>query len=105
MNTPTNHLQKGKIKMKITIDGHNFDTEKAKAHWTPTFFDNQSNSHDAELYLNSTGLLYGNGLSQWANMHGPFEIMTAQRVLEEYGNALKDEEKAEIARVGKLEWE
>jgi hypothetical protein len=90
--------------MKITIENHHFDTEKARRSWSPSYWDG-SNNHHAELYLSSTGILYGNSLSQWGNGHGSFEILTVSEALEQYDRALTETEKKEIAEVGGVTWE
>lgn len=89
--------------MKISIDGHHFNTEKATSHWRLDRFDG-SNRHMGSVYLSSTGVFYIWTPSQWANRHS-WVIMSASDILCEYDQYLGDDEKAEIAEAGKVEWE
>ncbi len=88
----------------ICIEGHRFDTTKAKAHYELRWVDDRSNVHKGELYLSKKGTWYVYTPSQWSNMHH-WEITSAEEALEAYDQYLEDEEKKEIIELAKLETE
>lgn len=90
--------------MKVSIDGHHFDTAKAKRHWVLEWFDPQSNRHTGDLYLSSSGVFYVWTPSQWANQHS-WCLMSASEILANFDNYLEDHEKEEIAELGGVQWE
>ena len=89
--------------MKVTIEGHHFDTKKAPHHWGLSYWDG-NNNHTGDVYLSSKGVWYVYTPSQWANQHS-WMLMDASEILTEYDSYLDDEEKSEIAELANLEWE
>ena len=89
--------------MRISIDSHHFDTDKAKAHWRLSWYDSNSNHHAGYVYLSSSSVFYVYTPSQWANQHG-WAIMSASEILSAYNEYLDDDEKQEIAEAGGVEW-
>ncbi len=90
--------------MKISINGHHFDTDKASHHWDLDWFDQNSNRHTGDVYRSSKGQWYVYTPSQWSNMHY-WELMSVSEILSNYDEYLEDDEKAEIAELGGVEWE
>lgn len=90
--------------MKISIDGHHFNTAKAKARWTLAWWDDHSNSHTGSVYLSSSGVFYVLTPSQWTNRQS-WVIMSATDILSEYDRYLEDDEKMEIAEAGGVKWD
>jgi hypothetical protein len=87
--------------MKVSIDGHLFDTEKAKKEYSLADWDG-SNWHRGVAYLSGSGIWYIKTPSQWANMHR-WEILGegkegARALLEEYMDYLEEDEIDEIAK-------
>ena len=87
----------------VLIEGHPFNTEKAKREWSLNYFDGH-NHHTGELYLSSKGTWYCHTPSQWANGHR-WEIGDPAVLIEKYGEGLDDEERAEIIALAGLETE
>ena len=87
----------------VLIDGHRFDTEKAKREWDPSYHDGH-NRFSGELYLSSKGTWYVHTPSQWANGHR-WEIGDPADLIEQYGEGLDDEEREEIIALAGLETE
>jgi hypothetical protein len=87
----------------VCIEGHRFDTEKAKRTWSLDFHDG-NNMHYGDLYLSSRGTWYCETPSQWSNGHR-WEIGDAGELVEQYGCGLDDDEKSEIFALAKLETE
>jgi hypothetical protein len=85
------------------IDGHRFDTDKAKKHWHMRHFDG-NNVLKGDLYLSSRGTWYMYTPSQWSNGHR-WELSDPADLLERYGDYFDDDEKAEIMALAKLETE
>lgn len=89
--------------MKVTIDGHHFDTEKASGHWQLYNFDG-NNQHTGDLYRSSKGTWYVWTPSQWANQHS-WMLIEPSDALDQYDKYLNDDEKTEIAELAGLDWE
>jgi hypothetical protein len=90
--------------MKITIDGKRFDTDKCSHSWTLERFDANSNRHTGKVYRSSAGKWYVYTPSQWSNQHS-WVLSTPEDILDHYDSYLDDNEKAEIAELGGLDWE
>ena len=86
---------------KIAIESKRLDTSKARHHWTLTHFDGHNMIY-GDIYVSSRGQWYVLIPSQWGES---WELTTAAEALECYGHILKDEDRAEMATVGKLDWE
>lgn len=84
----------------ITIDGHRFDTAKAKAHFELDHHDG-NNRHTGDLYLSSKGTWYVYTPSQWANGHR-WELVDPTTALERYHEYLTNDERAEIIKLADL---
>lgn len=89
--------------MRITIDGHHLDTEKASHHWELDYWDDH-NRHTGDVYRSSKGTWYVYTPSQWANQHA-WRIMTPANILNDYDQYLTEDEKDEIADLATVEWE
>lgn len=87
----------------IAIDGHRFDTDKAKHTWPLQYHDGHNN-FTGELFLSSRGTWYVYTPSQWANGHR-WELTDPADVLERYQDYLSEAEKIEILTLAKLETE
>jgi hypothetical protein len=82
--------------MKIVIEGHRFDTNKAEKHYELTHFDGH-NHITGDLFKSSKGKWYMWTPSQWANCHS--WIMTSPaEILEQYRDFLKEDEIEEISQ-------
>ncbi len=90
--------------MKICIEGHRFDTDKAKTHIELEMIDDRSNRHTGDAYMSTKGQWYVYTPSQWGNMHH-WTLSSAAEILDNYDAYLSDTEKEEIAELAKLEWE
>jgi hypothetical protein len=90
--------------MKVSIEGHRFDTEKAKLHVQLYRLDDRSNQHTGDVYMSSKGMWYVYTPSQWANMHS-WVLMSPEEILSEYDSYLTQEQKEEIAFEAELDWE
>ena len=90
--------------MKITIEGHRFDTALAKHHFALVYVDHQSNRHSGDLYCSSRGQWYVYTPSQWSNCHS-WQLTTAEEALSDYDRYLTDDQKKQIAQLGDLDWE
>ena len=94
---------------KISIDGHLFDTDKAKASWLLHMVDGQSNVHSGKLYLSSKGTWYVYTPSQWGNCHSWMVLGElkdgARAALEEYSDYLGQDNINEIASLFDVEFE
>ena len=88
---------------KVVIEGHRFDTKKAKIRFDLQYFDG-NNSHTGKLYCSSTGVWYVYTPSQWSNQHA-WEVIDPTEALERYDRYLTDEHKEKIAALAGLEWE
>jgi len=87
----------------ILIDGHRFDTEKAKKSWSLNYHDGK-NLYTGDLYLSSRGTWYVYTPSQWGNGHR-WEIGDPAVLIEQYGEGLSDEEREEVITLAGLETE
>lgn len=90
--------------MKVTIDGHHFDTQKASHYWDLEYFDQSSNRHTGTLYRSSKGIWYVYTPSQWTNQHS-WQLIEPVEALTDYDKYLEDKEKTEIAELAGLDWE
>jgi hypothetical protein len=88
---------------KVCIDGHRFDTNKAKHHWELCRFDGH-NHHTGDLYVSSKGQWYVETPDQWPTRRR-WELTTPNAVLSAYQIYLTEAEITEIAELAKLEWE
>ena len=86
--------------MIIAIDGHRFDTTKARKTWNLRYHDG-NNFHEGDLYLSSRGAWYIETPSQWSNGHR-WELTD---VIERYSHYLSQTAIAEILELAKLETE
>jgi hypothetical protein len=92
--------------MKVSIEGHHFDTDNAAKHWeivTQSGWamnegDEVEGQETVEVYCSSGGTFYVNISSQW-------RLMTASEILSTYDGYLNDEVNAEIAEFGGVQWE
>ena len=89
---------------KVYIDGHVFETSKAKWHTDLETFDRQSNRITGDVYESSTGIFYVNTPSQWSNMH-TWQIMEASEILTLYGEMIGDEAADYLIKQGKVQVE
>jgi hypothetical protein len=98
-----------KVSEKISIDGHLFDTGKAKAKWKLELVDDGSNIHTGKLYLSSKGTWYVYTPSQWGNCHSWLILGEgkdgAEATLEQYSDYLEQDEINEIASMFGVEFE
>lgn len=69
---------------KVYIDGHEFETDKAKWHTSLDRIDNYGG-----VYQSPTGIFYVREPSHWSN-HQVWEITSAEIVLELYGEYLDE---------------
>jgi hypothetical protein len=89
--------------MKLTIDGHRFDTTKATLH-IPLWYCDGVRAITGDVYRSSNGLWYVETPSQWSNYRS-WRIMDPAEILDEYDRYLKDEDKEQIANAAGLDWE
>jgi predicted heme/steroid binding protein len=87
----------------VAIDGHRFETEKAKKSWELSHFDGH-NRHTGRLYLSSRGTWYVSTPSQWSNGHR-WELIDPATAIERYSEHLEQGEVAEILELAKLDTE
>lgn len=87
----------------VVIEGHRFDTSKAKKSWSLDYHDGH-NCHTGDLYLSSRGTWYCCTPSQWSNGHR-WEIGDPAELVEQYGRGLDDDELEEIFELAGLETE
>ena len=89
---------------KVFIDGHVFDTDKAR--WTASldYVDANSNLHTGRAYRSSTGIFYVYTPSQWGNMHS-WIIMSPKEILDAYGEYLSEDEADYVIAAGKIQVE
>ena len=87
----------------IAIDGHRFDTSKAKKHFQLYHHDG-NNRLTGGLYLSSKGTWYVETPSQWANGHR-WELIDPADAIERYSDYLSQVEIAEIIKLATLETE
>jgi len=94
--------------MRVNIQGHLFDTEKATGHWEVLLHKLQINNEFGEergtfstivdVYCSLEEIWYERGLAGW-RLRTPSEILT------DLGPSLTDEQRDEIAEYGGIEWE
>jgi hypothetical protein len=89
--------------MIVAIEGHRFDTAKAKRSWPLSHFDG-NNRHTGTLYLSSKGTWYIETPSQWASGHR-WELIDPQDAIERYDQYLNQDELEEILGLANLETE
>jgi len=87
----------------VVVEGHRFDTSKAKKSWRLDYFDGH-NQHWGALYLSSRGTWYVETPSQWSNGNR-WELTDPQEAIERYGRGLKEEAIEEILEAAGLETE
>jgi len=87
----------------IAINGHRFDTNKAKKHYELYYHDGH-NRHTGDLYLSSKDTWYIVTPSQWANGHR-WELIDPADAIERYAEYLSEDEIKEIMELAKLETE
>jgi len=81
--------------MKIVVDGHKFDTSKAKRHYTMANFDGH-NQITGDLYISSKGQWYMYSPSQWGNGHR-WQMTSPEEILEQYREFFDEKEIEEIS--------
>lgn len=86
---PANGTGGGEKTAKVAIDGHIFDTSKARWHASLDHWDG-NNMQYGDVYESSTGIFYVYTPSQWSNCHR-WEIQTPREILQNYGNEGDDE--------------
>lgn len=89
--------------MRISIDGHHFDTKRAAHHWVLSRAED-GNLIEGDLYLSHSGIFYCLSPSQWANGHG-WTILTAGEALDMYDSFLADSAKTEISEIVGIHWD
>ena len=82
--------------MKIVVEGHKFDTGKAKKFYKLRYWD-EHNWHSGNLWISSKGLFYMEEPTQWSNYAGMYRMTSAEEMLENYRRYLEDSEIEEIA--------
>ena len=87
----------------IIIEGKRLDTAKARKRWSLNYHDG-SNMHYGDLYLSSKGTWYVYTPSQWGNGHR-WELCDPAEAIEQYGQGLDDDERAEILALAEIETE
>jgi hypothetical protein len=98
-------------RMKVSIQGHHFDTDKATHHWQIILVPEQrfedtvlGPAKTAEVYRSSGGTFYVYAESDRASVF-QWRIITASEILSTYDAYLNDEQKTEIAEAGGIKWE
>lgn len=89
--------------MIVAIEGHRFDTSKAKNTWDIGYHDGH-NLLTGDLYLSSKGTWYVFTPSQWADGHR-WELIDPADAIERYGEHLDDDVIEEIMALAKLDTE
>lgn len=69
---------------KVAIDGHIFETSKARWHVSLDYWDGH-NMQYGDVYESTTGIFYVYTPSQWSNGHR-WEIQSPQEILANYGS-------------------
>jgi hypothetical protein len=87
----------------VAIEGHIFDTSKAKKHYELRYWDDH-NWIEGDLYESSHGTWYVYTPSQW-RAASYWRITTAQEAVEEYRNYLSQKEIEEIIEEENVETE
>lgn len=82
--------------MKIVIEGHRFDTNKAEKHYELARFDGHNHIR-GDLFKSSKGKWYMWTPSQWGNGHR-WELTSPAEILEHYRDFLSDVEIEEISQ-------
>jgi len=77
--------------MKIVVEGHKFDTGKAKRHIKLAYWNN-SNWINGNLWISSKNVFYMEEPTQWSNYAGNYHLTTPEDVLENYRQYLEDSE-------------
>jgi hypothetical protein len=83
--------------MKIVVDGHKFDTSKAKKHYKLAYWDNR-NWHTGHLWISSKNVFYMEEPTQWSNYTGNYHLTTPEDILENYRQYLEESEIEEISK-------
>jgi len=90
----------GEKTVKVSIDGHVFDTSKVKWHASLNYFDGHNQIY-GDVYESSTGIFYVYTPSEWSNMHR-WEIQTPGEIIENYLDMLGEDAVDHLIRIGKI---
>jgi kynurenine formamidase len=88
---------------KVYIDGHVFETSKAKWHASLDHFDGNNNIY-GDVYESTTGIFYVFTPSQWSNRHS-WEINEPSEIIAQYGSMLSDEAAEYLIKRGNIKVE
>jgi hypothetical protein len=89
--------------MNVAIEGHLFDTTKAKKHYELRYWDG-NNWITGDLYQSSRGTWYVYTPSQWADRRS-WELISIQEALERYREYLSEDEIDQIVDDENIETE
>jgi len=87
----------------VAIEGHVFDTSKAKKHYELRYWDDH-NWITGDLYQSSRGTWYVHTPSEWAQRR-TWKLISAQEAIERYRAYLSDEEIEQIVDDDNIETE
>jgi hypothetical protein len=83
--------------MKIVVEGHKFDTSKAKKHYKLAYWD-QHNWINGNLWISSKNVFYMEEPTQWSNYAENYRLTSAEEILENYRQYLDGPEIEEISQ-------
>ena len=90
--------------MKVSLEGHHFDTAQATGHWEVLLHQRQWGEERGtfftivDVYCSSEEIWYERGLAGW-------RLRTPSEILIDLGPSLTDEQRDEIAACGGIDWE
>ena len=83
--------------MKIVVDGHKFDTTKAKKHYKLSYW-NSHNWINGNLWISSKNVFYMEEPTRWSNYAGNYRMTSPIEILSTYREYLNETEIEEIAK-------